>query len=214
MDDNSPDGTGAIADALAAADPRVHVVHRSGKLGLGTAYIAGFRRAFDLGASHILTMDADFSHHPRYIPALVARIADADLVIGSRYIPGGGTKNWPWRRILFSWSANQIAKVTLGLHVSDCTAGFRLYRREVLESIDLDSIFSNGYSFLLEMIYKVQARRWRLAEVPIVFEDRTRGASKISQREIFKAMYTVFRLRRDQLARALRRALPTRPDAR
>lgn len=199
VDDNSPDGTGEIADQLAADDPRVNVVHRAGKLGLGTAYIAGMRRAFELEATHIMTMDADFSHHPRYIPAMIEKIADADLVIGSRYVPGGGSKNWPWYRVLFSWSANQTAKLIAGLDANDCTAGFRLYRREVLESINLDEIFSSGYSFLLEMLFKVQQRGWRVAESPIIFEDRTRGASKISQREVFKAMYTVLRLRRDAL---------------
>lgn len=201
VDDNSPDGTGELAEMLAAEEPRVNVVHREGKLGLGTAYIAGIRRAFELDASHIMTMDADFSHHPRYIPAMIGRIEEADLVVGSRYVPGGGSKNWPWYRVIFSWSANQTAKVSLGLKVNDCTAGFRLYRREVLESIDLDQIFSSGYSFLLEMLFKVQQGGWRIAESPILFEDRTRGASKISQREIFKAMYTVLRLRREGLFR-------------
>ncbi|MBA3533512.1 MAG: polyprenol monophosphomannose synthase [Ardenticatenales bacterium] len=195
VDDNSPDGTGEIADALAAQDERVHVIHRSSKLGLGTAYVAGFHRAFELGISHVMTMDADFSHHPRYIPDLLRLGAERDVVIGSRYVPGGGTRHWHWQRVMLSWGANRIAKTVLGLTPNDCTAGFRLYRREVLESIDLDAIFSNGYSFLIEMLFKVQRKGWRIGEVPILFADRQRGASKISKNEILKAGYTVMRLR-------------------
>lgn len=197
VDDNSPDGTGELAEAIAAREERLSVIRRAGKLGLGTAYLAGFRLAFEQGRSHMMTMDADFSHHPRYIPDMIRRMEEGgyDLVIGSRYVPGGGTRHWHWQRVLFSWGANQIAKFSLGLRPNDCTAGFRLYRREVLESIDLDNIFSNGYSFLLEMLLKVQQRGWHIGEVPILFADRQRGASKISKDEIFKAGYTVLRLR-------------------
>jgi dolichol-phosphate mannosyltransferase len=203
VDDNSPDGTGMLADELALCYPgRVEVIHRLAKLGLGTAYIAGFRRAFELGADGILTMDADFSHQPKYIPAMRARIDGADLVIGSRYVPGGRAVNSPPLRRALSRSANLVAHVGLGLRARDVTAGFRLYRRAVLESLPIDSIFSSGYSFLIEMLYLVQRRGWRVAEVPIQFQDRTMGQSKISRNEIFKALYTVARL---ACRRALRR---------
>jgi glycosyltransferase involved in cell wall biosynthesis len=195
VDDNSPDGTGALADRLASAQPdRVDVIHRSGKLGLGTAYLAGFRKALALGAGAVLTMDADFSHHPRYIPELVARLAQADLVIGSRYVPGGRAVDSPFSRRLLSQGANSIAHGLLGLHARDVTAGFRLYRREVLAALPLDRIFSSGYSFLIELLYLVERRGWRVAEVPILFRDRTLGRSKISRAEIFRALYTVARL--------------------
>ncbi len=195
VDDNSPDGTGELADQLAAQrDGRVAVIHRPGKLGLGTAYIAGFKQALAAGAERIITMDADFSHHPRYIPDLLGRSVRADLVIGSRYVPGGGTRFCSLKRRLLSRGANLFARLMLGLQAHDCTAGFRCYRREVLQSIDLDAIFSDGYSFLIEMIYKVQRKGWRVAEVPIIFEDRRHGLSKISRVEIVKALYTVLRL--------------------
>ena len=194
VDDNSPDGTGQIADRLAADHTgRVAVIHRAGKLGLGTAYLAGFHRAFELGADRLLTMDADFSHHPRYIPAIITRSASADLVIGSRYVAGGGMEA-PFVRRLLSRIANLTAKIFLGLHARDVTSGFRLYRRETLESIPLDRIFSSGYSFLIEMLFLVERRGWRVAEVPIRYGDRTLGQSKISRNEVFKALYTVARL--------------------
>lgn len=194
VDDNSPDGTGALAEQFAAQHPgRVQVIHRPGKLGLGTAYLAGYRHAFAQGADFILTMDADFSHHPSYIPAMVALSASADLVIGSRYVPGGGMDS-PITRRLLSRVANSIAHLALGLKARDVTAGFRLYRRAVLESVPLDRIFSSGYSFLVEMLYLIERRGWRVGEVPINFHDRTRGQSKISRNEIYKALYTVARL--------------------
>jgi len=195
VDDNSPDGTGDLADQIARRNPNVHVRHRPAKLGLGTAYIAGFRHAFALAADRIITMDADFSHRPRYIPQLIARSREDDLVIGSRYVDGGGTRFCGLGRRLLSRGANVFARNILGLHAHDCTAGFRCYRRKVLEAIDLDKIFSDGYSFLIEMLYKCQARGFRVGEVPITFEDRRQGQSKISRQEIFKAAYTVIRLR-------------------
>ncbi len=196
VDDNSPDGTGELADELASAHPgRVHVIHRPGKLGLGTAYITGFKQALARQSDLIVTMDADFSHHPRYIPAMVAKIGVGyDLVIGSRYVRGGDVVECTIFRKVLSWGANAFARTMLGLHAHDTTAGFRCYRREVLESIPLDHIFSSGYSFLIEMLYKVQRQGWAIGEVPIVFQNRRQGISKISRQEIVKAIYTVMRL--------------------
>jgi dolichol-phosphate mannosyltransferase len=199
VDDHSPDGTGQIADELAQQYQEVHVIHRPGKLGLGTAYIAGFKLALTLPTDCIVTMDADFSHHPRYIPSLIAQTRVYDLNIGSRYVDGGGTINCNlWRRFL-SRMGNTAACLTLGLEASDCTAGFRCYRREVLETIDLDAIFSSGYSFLVEILYRCQQLGYRIGEVPITFENRQQGASKISSGEIGKAAYTVLRLGWDRL---------------
>jgi dolichol-phosphate mannosyltransferase len=195
VDDNSPDGTGKIADRLAARHPmRVHVVHRPGKLGLGTAYIAGFKKALAMGASRIVTMDADFSHHPRYIPAMLHKCEEVGLVIGSRYVDGGGATQCSFHRKVLSRGANNFAHLMLGLHAHDATAGFRCYRREVLESIDLDSIRADGYSFLIEMLFRCQQAGWQVGEVPIIFLNRVRGASKISREEIVKALWTVLRL--------------------
>jgi dolichol-phosphate mannosyltransferase len=196
VDDNSPDGTGAIADRLAAeSGGRVQVIHRAGKLGLGTAYIAGFKHALAEGADLICTMDADFSHNPRYIPEMVGKIVEGhDLVIGSRYVRGGGASGCTLLRILLSWGANAFARTMLSLRAHDTTAGFRCYRREVLAEMDLDDIKASGYSFLIEMFYRVQRRGWQVGEVPIVFENRRLGTSKISRDEIVKAMVTVLRL--------------------
>ena len=195
VDDSSPDGTGELADELAARDGRVRVIHRPAKLGLGTAYIAGFKRGLADGADRVVTMDADFSHNPRYVPAVVALTEKYHVGIGSRYVPGGGvTANWGFHRRFLSWGANHFAHLLLGLKANDCTAGFRCYRREVLQSIDLDRIFSNGYSFLIEMMYKCQRLGYTFGETPILFENRHRGDSKISRGEIFRAMYTVLRL--------------------
>ena len=209
VDDNSPDGTGALADAWAAREPeRVHVVHRAGKLGLGTAYIAGFKKAlYDLGAQRVMTMDADFSHNPRYIPAMIEMSQNKHLVIGSRYVAGGGSRNCTWQRVWLSRGANLGARWLLGLKAGDATAGFRLYRREVLESIPLDEIFSSGYSFLVEMLFLSQRRGWQIGEVPIIFEDRRKGTTKISRNEVFKGQYTLLRL----FARRLRGGAPRRP---
>lgn len=209
VDDNSPDGTGKLADDWAGVHPdKVHVVHRPGKLGLGTAYIAGFRKGFSLDAKRLMTMDADFSHNPRYIPAMVAMSKNKHVVIGSRYVPGGGQRNCTQKRIVLSKGANFVARLLLGLKAKDATAGFRLYRREVLESIPLNEIFSSGYSFLVEMLFLCQRRGWQVGEVPIIFEDRRKGATKISRNEVFKAQYTVFRL----FFRRLRRGEPRRPE--
>lgn len=209
VDDNSPDRTGELADRWAARYPdRVHVIHRPAKLGLGTAYIAGFKKAiYELSAERVLTMDADFSHNPSYIPAMIDLSRTKHVVIGSRYVPGGGTRNCTRRRIWLSRGANFMARALLGLKAHDATAGFRLYRREVLLSIPLDEIFSSGYSFLVEMLFLCQRRGWQIGEIPIIFEDRRKGTTKISRQEIYKAQYTVFRL----FLRRLRGGEPRRP---
>jgi glycosyltransferase involved in cell wall biosynthesis len=205
VDDNSPDGTGRIADGMAQADSRVKVIHREGKLGLGTAYIAGFKRALAEGADRLITMDADFSHDPAYIPALVTLANHFHITIGSRYVPQGGVRNWELHRRFLSWGANAFARTLLGLQARDCTAGFRCYHREVLEQIDLDHIFSSGYSFLVEMLFKCQRKGFTVGEIPIIFANRERGQSKISRTEIYKAMYTVMRL---SVSRVIRRRQP------
>ena len=208
VDDSSPDGTGKLADAWAAREPkRVCVVHRPGKLGLGTAYIAGFRQAFELEADTIMTMDADFSHNPRHIPAMLAMARHKHVVIGSRYVAGGGSRNCTWKRIILSRVANFVARAMLGLKARDATAGFRLYHRQVLQSIPLKQIFSNGYSFLVEMLFMCQRRGWSIGEVRIMFEDRRKGKTKISRQEVFKAQYTVLRL----FVRRIRGGEPRRP---
>ncbi len=196
VDDNSPDGTGEIADRLAEENnSRVRVVHRAGKLGLGTAYIAGFKQALVDEADLICTMDADFSHNPCYIPSMVDKIDQGcDLVIGSRYVRGGGVSGCTFDRKFLSWGSNTFTRIVLGLRAHDTTAGFRCYRREVLEGMELDAIKASGYSFLVEMLYRVQRRGWRVGEVPIIFENRRLGASKISKNEIAKAIGTVLRL--------------------
>jgi dolichol-phosphate mannosyltransferase len=196
VDDGSPDGTGRLADEMASAHPsHVHVIHRSRKLGLGTAYAAGFSLALDeLGGRLAMTMDADFSHLPCYIPDMVALSAEKHIVIGSRYVPGGGTARWPLRRQVLSWGANTFARLALGLKAHDATAGFRLYRREVLEAVPPGSIRASGYSFLIEMLFNCERRGFLVGEVPIIFEERREGASKISQREIYRALLTVLRL--------------------
>lgn len=194
VDDNSPDGTGKMLDDIALCEPRVHPVHRPAKLGLGTAHIAGMRQAFALNLEPIVTMDADFSHHPRYIPALLAGLEQADVMIGSRYVPQGGTRFFSIQRKILSNGANAFVHLLLGLRATDCTAGFRAYRRAVLESLDLDSIFSNGYSFLIELLFLCQRNGWCIGEIPIIYEDRRAGKSKISKAEIYKATYTVLRL--------------------
>ncbi len=199
VDDNSPDGTGQVADELAARHPGVHVIHRPGKLGLGTAHIAGMKAALANGSARIVTMDADFSHHPRYLPDMLAALDHYDVVIGSRYVPGGGTRYCTLPRKGLSRGANLFARTVLGLHAGDATAGFRGYRRAVLESIALDEIVSDGYSFLIEMLYRCQQQGWHIGEVPIIFENRQRGASKISKTEIFKAQQTVLRLGLERL---------------
>lgn len=194
VDDNSPDGTGQLIDSIAAKEPRLIPIHRAAKLGLGTAHIAGMRRALELGFEPVVTMDADFSHHPKYIPSLIHALAQFDVVIGSRYVRGGGMEGRDAKLRAVSWGANSFARIMLGLKSTDCTAGFRAYRRAVLDSINLDHIFSNGYSFLIEMNFVCQSHGWTIGETPIIYQDRRAGKSKISRTEIYKATYTVLRL--------------------
>jgi glycosyltransferase involved in cell wall biosynthesis len=200
VDDNSPDGTGEIADRLASLDGGVSVLHRAGKLGLGTAYIAGFHRGLERGYQYLCTMDADFSHDPASLPSLIDKAASGyDLVVGSRYIQGGGMAGRGLGLRMLSYGANSLARLFLRITIHDCTAGFRCYRRTVLETLELDSIFSSGYSFLIEMAYRCQHAGFLCAEVPIFYVNRTEGTSKISKREIYKALYTLFRLRTSSL---------------
>lgn len=211
VDDDSPDGTGALADGLAQQFAGIEVIHRAGKQGLGTAYAAGFARALAGPIPLICTMDADFSHDPRYLPALVAGGKRWDLTIGSRYIRGGGVVNWGASRKLLSWTANAVAHVVLGLQARDCTAGFRCYRRRVLETIDPASIRANGYSYLIEMLYNVQRAGFTVGETPIIFADRRLGQSKISRNEIYRAMRTVARLGLRRLKGKLTRCVTRDP---
>ena len=196
VDDASPDGTGAVLDALAAADPRVTVLHRAGKLGLGTAYIEGFRLGLARGYEYLIEMDADFSHDPRYLPEMLRRAeGGADVVIGSRYVPGGGTANWDAFRRVLSRGAAVYARAVLGFAVRDPTAGFVCYRRRVLEAVDLAAVRSEGYGFQIEMKYRATGAGFHIEEMPIVFEERRLGKSKMSWPIIVEALGLVWRLR-------------------
>jgi dolichol-phosphate mannosyltransferase len=195
IDDNSPDGTGEIADRLAAARPWVHALHRPRKEGLGPAYLDGFRRALELGADLIFELDCDFSHDPADIPRLAAAAEDADLVIGSRYVSGGGTRNWGLVRRLISRGGSLYAQLLLSVPVRDLTGGFKCYRRAVLETIDLDAIQSKGYAFQIETTYHALRAGFRVTEVPIVFTDREVGGSKMSKAIVLEAVWKVPALR-------------------
>jgi dolichol-phosphate mannosyltransferase len=196
VDDNSPDGTGALADEMAASDARVHVLHREGKQGLGRAYLAGFAWALQRDYGYIFEMDADFSHDPAHLPEFLAAIQDADLVLGSRYRDGKVTVvNWPMTRLMLSYGANIYARAVTGMHLGDGTGGFKCFRRRVLEAIPLDQVKSNGYAFQIEMSFRAWKRGFRIAEIPIVFHDRTEGESKMSKRIVREAIWMVWRLR-------------------
>jgi len=196
VDDGSPDGTGSIVDAIAANNPRVHIIHRASKLGLGTAYLAGFRWALERKYDLVFEMDADFSHNPERLPEFLEAIKDADLVLGSRYQNGHvNVVNWPMSRLFLSYAANIYARAITGLPIFDTTGGFKCFRRNVLESIDLSSVKSNGYAFQIEMSYRVWKRGFRLVEIPIIFVDRTEGVSKMSKRIMREAIWMVWRLR-------------------
>ena len=196
VDDGSPDGTGAIVDAIAANNPRVDVIHREAKLGLGTAYIAGFRWALERKYDLVFEMDADFSHNPERLPEFLEAIKEADLVLGSRYQDGHvNVVNWPMSRLFLSYAANVYARAVTGLPIFDTTGGFKCFRRNVLESIDLNSVKSNGYAFQIEMSFRVWKRGFRLVEIPIIFVDRTEGMSKMSKKIVREAIWMVWRLR-------------------
>jgi dolichol-phosphate mannosyltransferase len=196
VDDGSPDGTGELADALAARNPRVHVLHRAGKMGLGTAYVAGFRWALERDYAFVFEMDADFSHDPTHLPQFLKAIEGADLVLGSRYNRGRVTVvNWPMSRLILSYAANLYARFVTGMPLDDSTGGFKAFRRSVLEAIDLDAIRSNGYAFQIEMSFRAWKRGFRIAEIPITFVDRTEGESKMSPRIVREAVWMVWRLR-------------------
>jgi dolichol-phosphate mannosyltransferase len=196
VDDNSPDGTGALLDEMAAEDPRIHVMHRAGKLGLGTAYVEGFGWGLARGYEYLFEMDADGSHDPRYLPVLLALAEDgADAAIGSRYVPGGDTPNWGLGRRILSRGGSLYARTILGIDIRDVTAGYICWRRGALEAIDLATIGSNGYSFQIEMKYRALGRGLRLVETPIVFTDRRVGQSKMSRAIFAEALLKVWALR-------------------
>jgi dolichol-phosphate mannosyltransferase len=195
IDDSSPDGTGEIADRLAAERDWVHVLHRPRKEGLGPAYLDGFRRALELGADLILEMDCDFSHDPADVARLIAAAEDADLVLGSRYVPGGGTRNWGALRRLISRGGSRYAQLLLGVPIRDLTGGFKCYRRAVLETIDLDAIHSKGYAFQIETTYRALRRGFEVVEIPITFADREAGGSKMSRTIVAEAIWKVPLLR-------------------
>jgi dolichol-phosphate mannosyltransferase len=195
VDDNSSDGTGKLADEIHAEQPSVKVIHRPGKLGLGTAYITGFKYALARDYDAVFEMDADFSHDPRHLPTFLKAIEQADLVIGSRYVRGGNTPGWSLLRRLISGSGNIFARIMLGIPVRDCTAGFRCYRTHVLRHIDLNAIRSEGYAFQIELTYHVFEQGFRIAEIPIVFMDRRIGQSKMSHKIVLEAFAYVLQTR-------------------
>jgi dolichol-phosphate mannosyltransferase len=195
VDDNSPDGTGRYVEERAAADKRVHVLHRPGKMGLGPAYIAGFKHALTMDVDCIMEMDADFSHDPAKISEFVEKIQYHDVVIGSRYLEGANVVNWPITRLILSYGANLYTRIITGMPIYDATGGFKCFRREVLAALDLDKIISDGYSFQIEVNYKCWMKGFRMKEIPIIFKDRFQGTSKMSRKIIWEAIWMVWKLR-------------------
>jgi dolichol-phosphate mannosyltransferase len=195
VDGGSPDGTGALADRLASGDPHIDVLHEQAKRGLGRAYVSGFERALSEGAALLIEMDADFSHDPRYLPQLIDAARDADLVLGSRYVPEGGVQNWGTVRRVVSRGGCLYARAVLGVNVRDLTGGFKCFRRRVLEALDLESVRSEGYAFQVELTYRALEAGFRVTEVPIVFSEREVGRSKMSRRIMLEAIWMVPRLR-------------------
>jgi dolichol-phosphate mannosyltransferase len=194
IDDNSPDGTGRLADELAASNSRLHVLHRPGKLGLGTAILAGMRYALDHDYDLFINMDADFSHHPRYLPALLAGMDRHDVMIGSRYVPGGGSENWPLSRQLMSRSINFLVSLLMRIPARDCSGGYRCYRVAKLRQARLDRVRSRGYSFQQEVLYRCRQAGCRIGETPIIFENRRAGKSKVDAREAVRSIAMIFRI--------------------
>jgi dolichol-phosphate mannosyltransferase len=203
VDDNSPDGTGELADTMAADNERIHVLHRPGKQGLGTAYIAGFKWALERDYEYIFEMDSDFSHNPDHIPQFLEVVQDYDLVLGSRYLRGVTVVNWPMSRLLLSFFANKYARVITGLPFTDTTGGFKCYRRKVLEAIELDRITSEGYSFQIETTFRAWRKGFQIGEIKIIFTDRTEGTSKMSGKIIREAVWKVWWLRLLRIVRKL-----------
>lgn len=195
VDDNSPDGTGSIIDDMVAGNDRLHVLHRSGKLGLGSAYREGFKLALAMGADYLLEMDADFSHDPGTLPLFLSAITESDLVIGSRYLNGVSVVNWPIRRLILSYFASVYTRWVTGLRLHDCTSGFKCFRRSTLEAVELDRVKSDGYSFQIEMNYRCMEKGFRITEIPIIFIDRHSGSSKMSRRIVREAVLMVWKLR-------------------
>ena len=193
VDDNSPDGTGDIVDRLIESEPRIHVLHRSGKQGLGKAYVAGFKQAIEMGVDCVVQMDADFSHNPSYLKSLLDKLEEADVVIGSRYLNGNiSVVNWPLSRLMLSYFANIYARWVTGLPAYDVTGGFKAIKLKVLKSIDLNKISSNGYAFQIEMNYIFNKKGFTIAEVPIIFADREGGVSKMSRRIVLEAIFKIW----------------------
>ena len=195
IDDNSPDGAGAVADQLAASNPCVHVMHRPAKMGLGSAYVAGFRYALERQYTAVFEMDADFSHNPDSLPQFLRELETADLVVGSRYLHGVTVVNWPLKRLILSYGANVYSRVITGIPIKDLTGGFKCFRREVLEALDLSRVRSDGYGFQIEINYKAWRKGFRIREIPILFVDRRAGESKMSRRIVLEAAWMVWRLR-------------------
>ena len=203
VDDNSPDGTGKLADEMAAENERITVLHRPEKLGLGSAYVAGFKYAIQQDVDCVFEMDADFSHDPAMIPKFIEEIASCDVVIGSRYISGINVVNWPMSRLLLSYFANIYTRVVTGMTIRDTTSGFKCFRREVLEHIDLDRVRSDGYAFQIEMNFRCWRKGYRVREIPIIFVDRRSGTSKLSRGVINEAVWIVWWLRLQRLFRRI-----------
>ena len=195
VDDNSPDGTGALAEELKAKDPRVDVMHRAGKLGLGSAYVAGFRYALERDFGAVFEMDADFSHNPDSIPEFLRELETADLVVGSRYLYGVTVVNWPLLRLVLSYGANLYTRIITGLPLKDATGGYKCFRRQVLQALDLRRVRSDGYGFQIEINFKAWRKGFRIKEIPILFVDRRAGTSKMSRRIVWEAAWMVWRLR-------------------
>ncbi len=195
IDDNSPDGTGAVADEIHEADPRVHVMHRPGKMGLGSAYVAGFRYALERDYEAVFEMDADFSHNPDSLPEFLRELETADLVVGSRYLHGVTVVNWPLSRLILSYGANVYSRIITGMRLKDATGGYKCFRRQVLEALDLSRVTSDGYGFQIEINYKAWRKGFRIREIPILFVDRRAGESKMNRRIVWEAAWMVWRLR-------------------
>ena len=205
VDDGSPDGTGEIVEGLRKNEPRIHIIHRPAKMGLGSAYVAGFKYALSLGADYVFEMDADFSHDPAAIPEFLEEIKHYDLVLGSRYLKGVTVVNWPLSRLILSYSANVYTRIVTGLPLKDATGGFKCFRRAVLESLDLDRIKSDGYSFQIEVSFHCWRKGFSIQEIPITFVDRYQGTSKMSHRIIWEAAWMVWRLRFQSMFSWIRR---------